>query len=243
MRILIISDVHANLLALDAVLEHAGEYDRAWCLGDIVGYGPDPNECIDRIAGLPGLICVKGNHDAAILGEIDVKTFNEEARNSIYWLESRLGPFQKQWLANLPERLVLDGVTLVHGSPRNPVWEYILDLSTARANMKHFDTQVCLVGHTHVAGIFQMSGEHSLVPRHFFMVENEPFSLEKKCIVNPGSVGQPRDRDPRAAYMVYDDESLKWSYHRVAYDITQVQERILSAGLPRFHANRLTGGW
>ena len=84
MRILIISDVHANLPALDAVLEHAGEYDRVWCLGDIVGYGPDPNECIDRIADLPGLMCVKGNHDAAILGEIDIKTFNEEARNSIY---------------------------------------------------------------------------------------------------------------------------------------------------------------
>lgn len=242
MRTLLISDVHANLPALDAVLEHAGEYDRVWCLGDIVGYGPDPNACIDRIADLPGLICVKGNHDAAILGEIDLKTFNEEARTSIYWLESQLGPSQRQWLANLPERLVIDGVTLAHGSPRNPVWEYILDLSTARANMKHFDTQVCLVGHTHVAGIFQMPGENSLVPRHFFMVENEPMTLEKKCIVNPGSVGQPRDRDPRAAYMVYDDEGKHWTFYRVAYDIMQVQERIMSAGLPRLHANRLASG-
>jgi diadenosine tetraphosphatase ApaH/serine/threonine PP2A family protein phosphatase len=243
MRTLIISDVHANLTALNAVLGDAGTFERVWCLGDIVGYGPDPNECIERIAVLPGLQCLKGNHDAAILGEIPVHAFNDDARASLHWLETELNHENRQWLAGLDERLVMDGVTLAHGSPRNPVWEYIMGLGIARENMRQFDTQLCLVGHTHLPGLFQMAGATPLSTRYHAIVENEPFTLEHKSILNPGSVGQPRDRDPRSAYLIYDDEDDRWSFHRVAYDVKGVQERIFSAGLPGRHAHRLAEGW
>lgn len=243
MRTLIISDVHANLPALNAVLEDAGEYARVWFLGDIVGYGPDPNECVERVAALPGLRCVKGNHDAAILGEIAIQAFNYEARASLTWLETELSQANKRWLAGLGERLMLDDFTLVHGSPRTPIWEYIMDLGTARENMDQFDTHSCLVGHTHLPGIYQMDGENARSTRHYLMVEDQPFALEHKCIINPGSVGQPRDNDPRAAYCIYDDKDHRWTFRRVAYDIKQVQARILAAGLPHRHATRLETGW
>ncbi len=243
MRTLIISDVHANLTALNAVLADAGTFERVWCLGDIVGYGPDPNESVERIAALPGLHCVKGNHDAAILGEISVQAFNLEARASLHWLQSALTLENKQWLAGLDERLTLDEVTLVHGSPRKPVWEYVMDLWTARENMAQFETEVCLVGHTHLPAKYQMQGETLLSTRYQPLTEDEPFGIKRKTILNPGSVGQPRDRDPRAAYMIYDDGEDCWTFHRVDYDVKAVQERIRSAGLPNMHADRLTEGW
>lgn len=243
MRTLIISDVHANLTALNAVLEDAGTFDRAWCLGDIVGYGPDPNECVARFAALPGLQCVKGNHDAAILGEITIDAFNYEARASLTWLDSVLSQENRRWLEELDERLVFEDFTLVHGSPHLPIWEYIMDLFTARENMDQFDTPVCLVGHTHLPGIYQMDGDNARSTQQYLMVEGRPFSIEKKCIINPGSVGQPRDHDPRAAYLIFDDTDHQWTFHRVAYDFRQVQQRILAAGLPKHHASRLETGW
>jgi predicted phosphodiesterase len=243
MRTLIISDVHANLTALNAVLEDAGEFSRVWCLGDLVGYGPDPNQCIERVSALPDLQCVKGNHDAAILGEIETFAFNYEARASLAWLETELSAANRDWLSGLDERIAFGEVTLTHGSPRNPVWEYVLDLSTARQNMRQFDTPICLVGHTHLPCIFHMEGENPLSTRQLLMAQDEPFKLEHKSIVNPGSVGQPRDHDPRSAYLIYDDEDESWTFRRVAYDVTQVQERILAAGLPKRHAYRLEEGW
>lgn len=243
MRTLVISDVHANLTALNAVLADAGSVERVWCLGDIVGYGPDPNECIERIMDLPGLQCVKGNHDAAILGEISVRAFNSDARTSLNWLETQLCQENKHWLAGLAERLVVDQVTLAHGSPRNPVWEYIMDQGTARENMGAFETNICLVGHTHLPGLYQMAGENPFSTRYHLLAEDAPISLPHKCIVNPGSVGQPRDRDPRSAYLIFDDEVDRWTFHRVAYDVKGVQARIKSAGLPKMHANRLAEGW
>lgn len=243
MRTLIISDIHANLTALDTVLDHAQSFDRVWCLGDVVGYGPDPNACIRRIQNLPLLKCIKGNHDAAIIGEINVAAFNYEARDSLRWLENVLRPENKQWLQNLEERFELRDVTLVHGSPRSPVWEYVMDVQTARENMDAFDTQVCLVGHTHVPCIFmQLEGNLSST-KLFTLPIDEPIKLEGKCIVNPGSIGQPRDHDPRASYLIYDDENDLWTNHRVAYDYEQVQTRILAAGLPNRHAYRLSQGW
>lgn len=243
MRTLILSDVHANSTALNAVLEDAGTFERVWCLGDIVGYGPDPNECIERVKELPGLRCVKGNHDAAILGEIPIRAFNHEARASLKWLESELSQANKTWLAGLNERLVLDQVTLVHGSPRNPVWEYIMDLGAGRENMGEFDTHTCLVGHTHLPLIFTMEGNTSQSTRQYLLTIGEPFRVDRKSILNPGSVGQPRDNDPRSAYLMYDDELDQWTFNRVAYDVKQVQKRILEAGLPKRHAYRLEEGW
>jgi predicted phosphodiesterase len=243
MRTLIISDVHANLSALNAVLADAEPYDCVWCLGDLVGYGPDPNECINRIQAFPSLKCIKGNHDAAILGEIDIKAFNFEARASLAWLKSELTAENFRWLETLEERLVFEDFSIVHGSPRSPVWEYVMDLGTARDNMDEFDTQICLVGHTHLPGIYQLDADSPESPRLFRKVPGEHFTLDHKCIVNPGSVGQPRDHDPRASYLIFDDEANTWVYHRVAYNINNVQQRILSAGLPQRHAARLQQGW
>ncbi|HCU56701.1 MAG TPA: metallophosphoesterase [Anaerolineaceae bacterium] len=244
MRTLIISDIHANLSALDAVLEDAAPFDQVWCLGDLVGYGPDPNQCIERIRALPGLKCVKGNHDAAILGEIDTWAFRHEARESLEWLESQLDPENKTWLAGLEDRLDLEKVTLVHGSPRNPIWEYVMDVSVAYENMASFETDFCLVGHTHIPCIYMMSEGTAPTPTLYFFQPDEPFVFYTKSILNPGSVGQPRDHNPMASYLLVDDEQeVPWLYRRVAYDIEGVQKRILAAGLPLRNAARLAEGW
>ncbi|MBG0788702.1 MAG: metallophosphoesterase family protein [Anaerolineaceae bacterium] len=244
MRTLILSDIHSNLTALQAVLENAAPFDRVFCLGDVVGYGPDPNECIETLRELPELACVKGNHDAAILGEIDIHAFNTEARLSLEWLVSQLSPENYRWLRERPEILEMGEFTLAHGSPRNPVWEYVMELSVARWNMAIFDTRYCLVGHTHIPCIFKKDGE-TVESTHLYLIgPDQPFQLNLKSIVNPGSVGQPRDRNPLSSYMIYDDaEELPWIYRRIPYDVEAVQERILAAGLPVRHAARLSEGW
>lgn len=243
MRTLILSDIHANLTALSAVLEDAKPYDRVWCLGDIVGYGPDPNACVERLRELPGLKCIKGNHDSAILGEIDKNAFNFEARASLEWLDSKLKPHNRRWLATLEERLKIEQFTLVHGSPRNPIWEYIMDLSVARQNMSAFDTQLCLVGHTHIPCVFKMDEDEAITSTRLYAMSPEVlFKLAHRAIINPGSVGQPRDHDPRSSYLMYDSTSGDYTYHRVAYDFEKVQERIQAAGLPSRHGDRLASG-
>lgn len=242
MRTLIISDIHANLTALSTVLEDAKPYDRVWCLGDVVGYGPDPNECVERLRDLSGFKCVKGNHDAAVLGEIAKSAFNYEARASLEWLESKLRLQNRRWLESLEDRLYLEDITLVHGSPRNPVWEYVMDLQAALENMSEFDTKLCLVGHTHIPCVYQMSGERIESTRLYAMASDMSFKLDQRAIVNPGSVGQPRDHDPRSSYLIHDSEADEWIYHRVRYDVEKVQERIRAAGLPMRHASRLESG-
>jgi diadenosine tetraphosphatase ApaH/serine/threonine PP2A family protein phosphatase len=243
MRTLIISDVHSNLTALQTVLEDAKPFDRVWCLGDVIGYGPDPNECIIKIRELPLLKCVKGNHDAAIIGDINIRAFNYEARASLEWLDKVITLENRRWLASLEEQTVLEDVTLVHGSPSSPVWEYIMDVHTARENMDSFNTLVCLVGHTHVPVLFSQEGEELKSTKRIPLPVDEPIEIQHKSILNPGSVGQPRDHDPRASYMIYDDEKNHWIHHRVSYDLEKVQKRILAAGLPNQHAYRLSKGW
>lgn len=240
MRTLIISDIHANLTALEAVLLDVGEYDQVWCLGDLVGYGPEPNECISRLVGLKDLTCVLGNHDAAALGMIDINAFNHDARLSLQWLENKLTSFSRRFLEGLEERFSQNNVTMVHGSPFNPVWEYIFDIPMATKNFKSFESQVCLVGHTHVPYLFSQDVSGQVI-RHF-LAPNQPFTLQEKSILNPGSVGQPRDRDPRASYMIYDTEAATWELRRVAYDIAYVQARIFQERLPVTHAYRLKEG-
>lgn len=242
MRILVISDIHANLTALEAVLTDAGEVEAVWCLGDLVGYGPDPNECVFKIRQLPGLICLVGNHDAAAVSKIDIDTFNSEARQAVVWTQNVLDHSSRDYLLELPERSVIGDVTLAHGSPRQPVWEYLLDTHTATQNFISFTTPFCFVGHSHLPLIFQMPngrGRASLVlPQPDSTVEMVP-----RAIFNPGSVGQPRDRDPRAAYAIFDDHNLRFEFRRVAYDIDSVQERMRLAGLPERHILRLKSGW
>jgi diadenosine tetraphosphatase ApaH/serine/threonine PP2A family protein phosphatase len=231
------------MTALNAVLEDAQPVERVWCLGDVIGYGPDPNECIECIRALPRLTCVKGNHDAAILGEIDTNTFNYEARASLEWLETKLLAVNRHWLESLPERTVEENVTFVHGSPRNPIWEYVMDVGVAEANMAAFDTQICLVGHSHVPGVFLKGEGDKINVRYYDMIPGESFTITEKAIINPGSVGQPRDYDPRASYLIYDDEADLLTQHRVPYNIPEVQERIMAEGLPERHAFRLEVGW
>jgi len=242
MRVLVVSDIHANLNALEAVLADAGSVDATWCLGDLLGYGPDPNECVERIRNLPNLTCLLGNHDAAFLGQIDVDTFNLEARQSLDWVKNRVSDDNMEYIQRLPEMTEVGQVTLVHGSPRNPIWEYILDPRTARRNLDHFQTPYCFVGHTHLPILYQFNPEMTVVT----VISPEPdnsYQLTPRALLNPGSVGQPRDRDPRAAYGIYDTEKALWQPHRVTYDIAAVQTRIRLAGLPLKHAMRLAEGW
>ncbi len=243
MQTLILSDVHANLTALISVLEDAAPFDRVWCLGDIVGYGPDPNECVEQIKSLPGLICVKGNHDAASVGGLDVHTFNMDAQESLAWLTKELTFENSQWIEALDDVVIVNDITLVHGSPRSPVWEYIMDSGCAHENMKAFDTSICLVGHTHLPAVYELGGNSASPTRISKITVDEEFAVNHKSIINPGSVGQPRDLDARASYMIYNDVLESWCYHRVDYDIQAVQERIMAANLPYRHAARLKAGW
>jgi len=241
MRILVMSDIHANLTALEAVLADAGDVDGIWCLGDLVGYGPDPEECITRIRKLPNLICLIGNHDAAVMGQLDQEAFNREANQSVNWTREQLSEASLTYLEGLCTRIETMGVTLSHGSPRNPIWEYLLDLSTVLTNFSFFRTRVCLVGHTHIPVLYVHNGNGTVdwsVPQ-----ANVAIDIPSRAILNPGSVGQPRDRDPRAAYAIYTPEDHKWEARRVSYDFPAVQERILAAGLPSRHATRLGDGW
>ena len=242
MKILIISDIHANLTALEAVLEDAGDTDAVWCLGDIVGYGPDPNECVEIIRDLPNLVCLQGNHDRASVDLIDTVSFNPEAQVAIYWTQKTLTETTKTYLTELPNSIQVEGVTLAHGSPRQPVWEYIIDPYTATKNFDHFETDYCFVGHTHIPLIFTLF-EGDKIARVNVCFRNEEFSIPKRAILNPGSVGQPRDEDPRSSYAIFDSENNTWSNHRAAYKVEAVQKRMRKVGLPKAHIQRLKFGW
>jgi len=240
MHVLVISDIHSNLTALEKVLSVAGSYEAVWCLGDIVGYGPDPNECIAVVRELPKLVCVRGNHDAATLGDVDQHTFNHEASLAISWTKRVLTADSQEFLLHLPEVTVQDKVTLVHGSPRNPVWDYVMDYLTALRMFQFFDTQICMLGHTHVPAYWVEQESDS---KKNLLLDFQKRTIQGRVILNPGSVGQPRDHDPRASFALFDTEALTWELRRVEYDIASVQDRIKKVGLPWRHAMRLHEGW
>lgn len=240
MRILIISDIHANAAALEAVLSQADPHDAVWCLGDLVGYGPDPNECVARIRALPNLTCLSGNHDKAVLGEIDPDTFNDDARSVILWTRNALSADHLEYLRTLPVDLTLGDFTLVHGSPRQPVWEYILNRSIACENFPYIDTPYCLVGHSHIAGGF---GEGSPCVDVAPDYANALKLGEQRLILNPGGVGQPRDQNPMPAFAILDTEANTWQYRRASYDPRVTQRRMLELGFPERLVLRLAYGW
>ena len=241
MRYLIISDIHSNLAAFEAVLADAGSFDKVWCLGDVVGYGPDPNECVAQLRDLPH-ICVVGNHDWAALGNMDTEDFNPDAKRACHWTREQLSPSNLEYLETLPKSLIKESFTLTHGSPRQPIWEYILDSSVAQANFEHFDTRFCLVGHTHVPVIYRDNPNQAcdtLTPSL-----DDPLVLgEDRLIINPGSVGQPRDGDPRASYAILDSDELTLEYRRISYPIEVTQARMVERGLPVRLIMRLAYGW
>ena len=242
MRILIISDIHANYTAFETVLEHCqGQWDYVWCLGDVVGYGPDPNECVERLQDLPQL-CLAGNHDWAALDRLDIRTFNPDARRAVEWTRETLSPANTRFLEDLPVTFVIGEYTLVHASPREPIWEYILEPMIAAMNFPHFETPYCLVGHTHQPVIYKMSpanGDAVSSPPQY----NQPHALNgQRQIINPGSIGQPRDQNPDAAYGILDMSSGIFEHRRVPYDIKAVQRRMSDYSLPERLITRLEHG-
>lgn len=243
MRVLVMSDVHANYTALEAVLDDAGPVDETWCLGDLVGYGPDPNVVVEMIAEIPNLTCLMGNHDVAITGKMSFETFNGDARRSLLHHEKVITATNLDFLRALnQDKKVCGDVTLAHGSPRDPLWEYILNSLTARINFDHFETQLCFVGHSHIQSMFEYIEKSERVNIRQ-TTPDQTIKLNARLILNPGSVGQPRDRDARAAYAIYDSDAKTWTPRRVAYDVAAVQQRIREAKLPEKHAVRIAEGW
>jgi predicted phosphodiesterase len=254
MRALILSDIHANLEALTAVLAAAGEFDSLWNLGDMVGYGASPNQVLDLIRPLATLT-VRGNHDRVCSGLSSAATFNPTARAAALWTLESLTPDNLVWLRTVPQgplqprQRTLDDplVTLAHGSPLNED-QYILNMRDAWAPLQQMTTAITFVGHTHIQGGFSRK-EHDwqeLRPRYYQRNDAEMWTLPirpgSRNLINPGSVGQPRDYDWRAAFAVYDSEACEVIYHRVPYDLTGAQGRILMARLPERLAARLREG-
>ena len=243
MRVLVISDIHANYTALEAVLNDAGQVDETWCLGDLVGYGPDPNAVVELVREIPNLTCLLGNHDVAVMGKMPYETFNGDARRALILHEKVLTADNMDFLHSLSTTIKVRGdSTLAHGSPRDTLWEYVLNTLTARLNFDHFDTPWCFIGHSHIQCFFVLeegSDRVNLGPPNL----EQPTNLRPRMILNPGSVGQPRDRNSRAAYAIYDTVARTWQAHRVEYNVAEVQERIREAGLPERHAVRLAEGW
>ena len=265
MRALILSDIHANLVALESVLVAAeGDYDTVWSLGDIVGYGPRPNECIELISEIATL-SVMGNHDWAALGRpgIDVEYFNPHARQAVLWTRDELTEANLAYLNQLVDRPITapdaPDVLVTHASPREPVMEYILTPTVAMENFAVFTEAICLVGHTHKPTIYHWELRDELEPddgqdehqiatvSHVLPQLNARLQLNtssrRRFIINPGSVGQPRDNDARAAYAILDLEERTWSYHRVAYPIELTQSQMRAADLPKRLVDRLSFGW
>ncbi|HET9493916.1 MAG TPA: metallophosphoesterase family protein, partial [Chloroflexia bacterium] len=261
-RIGIISDLHGNYVALRTVLEEMGAVDQLWCLGDLVGYGPQPNECIEAVRE-QAHICIPGNHDWGMLGRLDILDFNRDARIVLDWTRRNLTPESLEWMEALPVTLKAFGqaFTLVHASPRDPMWEYLLDLFDAAECFPLFDTRYCFVGHTHVPIIFRdVEGVVKAAlpePGEGMMLNVWPKveSLDDpggaRMIVNPGSVGQPRDGDPRAAYMVLDippsagpeaDWKAVLTFHRTEYPVDEVQDVMKGLNFPPRLIQRLELG-
>jgi diadenosine tetraphosphatase ApaH/serine/threonine PP2A family protein phosphatase len=238
-RIAVLSDIHANLVALDAVLAAIGAVDAVWHLGDVVGYGPDPDGVVSRLVGV-GAVGVRGNHDAAAVGGSEIDWFNPEARAAMEWTRDAISTETREWLAALPLRHVDAAFTLVHGSPRDPIWEYVTTPTIARAGLSAIGTAHGLHGHTHVPVVFtEVDGRmRTLMPR----AGNTVALGEGRMLLNPGSVGQPRDGDPRASYLVLDPDAGTATWGRTAYDIEAVRKAMHAAGLPARLADRLLVG-
>ena len=250
MRILILSDIHANLEALEACLAAAPPHDRVFNLGDIVGYGANPNEVTEKSREL-GTVFVRGNHDKACSGVTSLDDFNPIAGLAVLWTRQRLKPENLSFLYDLPSGPIspVGGVSCVHGSPRDED-EYVLMRRDAYSILGKSAEPVTFFGHTHVQGGFwiddEKNEEGSLEPQYTSRTGIQELSIElndsAKYMINPGSVGQPRDGDPRAAFAVYDTDKRIVTFHRIPYDIAAAQEKIFAAGLPERLAIRLEEG-
>jgi len=243
MQILVISDVHANFTALEAVIKDAGSFDQVWCLGDVVGYGPEPNECISRLREFD-LICLAGNHDLGVAGKTHLWDFSEAAKEAIFWTRHWLSSANLEWLNTLSETPIVTkhDMTLVHASLRDPVWEYITERHIAKGNLELLKTPFCLNGHTHLPAIYRKPWDDYRILDEVPRV-NSPVKLTlDRMFINPGSVGQPRDEDPRAAYAILDTDEMTFTFRRVLYDVAATQKLMRQAKFPTRLIRRLRFG-
>jgi diadenosine tetraphosphatase ApaH/serine/threonine PP2A family protein phosphatase len=240
LRYAILSDIHGNLEALDAVFaDAAGRADSVLCLGDTVGYGADPLPCVERIAERAQAI-VGGNHDWAVADRLEMAWFNRYARAAAEWTRERLDDDHRAYLGGLPLVAEVAEATLVHASPAEPeAWDYLISAEEGFAAFAHFQTRWCFVGHSHVPGVWSLGSSGPDFQPGVQDVRPEP---GRRYLVNVGSVGQPRDRDARAAYAVWDAETGALSMRRVGYDLDAARGKIVRAGLPTFLAERLADG-
>jgi diadenosine tetraphosphatase ApaH/serine/threonine PP2A family protein phosphatase len=236
MTVALLSDIHANLQALEAVLADMPPVDQVICLGDVVGYGGDPEPCLDCVRSA-GWLVLAGNHDRACTDPAALGWFNDQAAAVVRWTIEVLDDGRLDWLGGLPERATHGDVMLVHGSPRSPTYEYVLDYGTAAENMLLMGDRLCFHGHTHIPGVFHIQTGDL---RHDY--EEGFFALQAPALVNPGSVGQPRDGNPDASYVIWDPEADTVEFRRVPYDRGAAKKAILEAGLPPRFAYRLDVG-
>ena len=240
MRTLVVSDIHANIEALNAVVQDAEAVEpieRVFCLGDTVGYGPAPMACLEWLWER-NAVSIMGNHDAAVAGLLDLDRFNPYAAEAARWTVGQLSEEAIQYLAGLPEKVEDDSFLLVHGTPKEPLWDYLMSYGQAADAWDATDRGEILVGHSHFqfvidanSGFEQPSSDGMLLPLG-----------RARLVINPGSVGQPRDHDPRAAYAVYDDEARKITLYRVWYDVSATQRAQADVGLPEPLISRLSLG-
>jgi predicted phosphodiesterase len=244
MRYGLFADVHSNLEALEAVFAFfRKERIQAFLSpGDIVGYGPNPNECIQKIASLKRLQITAGNHDYAVVGMKDTSRFNDFAARSLIWTKRALQEENRHYLMRLPRLVDASLFTLVHGSPRDPIDEYLLTARQYLDNLQFFRTPICLIGHTHVPSVFYADSLGMI--QHKTLADGEVFKFDPqgKTIFNIGSVGQPRDGDPRACCAIFDSTKHEIKVTRCSYDIQSVQEKMKQASLPLFLIERLSYG-
>jgi predicted phosphodiesterase len=240
MRYGILSDIHGNLEALETVIRACQEegIKEYLCLGDIIGYGANPKECIKRVQGLNS-ICIAGNHDWAVSGKFDPMYFNEMAKEAVFWTQDQLSSEDFDYLNNLPLVFKNEDLILVHGTLEQPdLFDYLVDIGQAPVNFDRMDRIVCFVGHTHVPQSFIKTGEKIRCAKTLELTLNP----QNKYIINVGSIGQPRDGDPRASFCVYDSDNGTVDIRRISYDLPLAQKKILEAGLPQFLAFRLALG-
>jgi predicted phosphodiesterase len=241
MRVAVISDIHGNLHALSAVLDEIERErpDTIWCLGDVVGYGPRPNECCDAVQEAAALGLV-GNHDLGVLGRLDLDDFSPDAAAAARWTQGVLTERARAYLDPLEPSESRDGVDLYHGSPRDPIWEYVLTVEAARAALELSREKLVLVGHSHVALALVLNRGRlggGLAP-----ADSQADLRKGRWLINPGSVGQPRDGDPRAAWLLLDLDAKRAFFRRVEYPIADTQAEIAAAGLPSTLGERLAEG-
>lgn len=245
MRYLIVSDLHANLQALEAVLrESTGKYDEVLCCGDLVGYGADPNAIVDWVRANSKVV-VRGNHDKACTELDDLEWFNPVARQAALWTRDALTPENFAYTRDLAKGpLSVENFELVHGSPYDED-EYLLGADEAGQAFHYLERRIAFFGHTHVQGGFIWNQSRvETIPRTSMRTDRQVLAIDENCayLINPGSTGQPRDGDPRAGYLIFDSGAQMLTYYRIEYDVAAAQRKIIDAGLPHILADRLSVG-